>query len=169
MRTIEQVKSGKNFAVVNVGKLNEIIEHELPMGPNVLKGKVFVGQAVGATGSELSFQTLVPGQDSGFLHTHKTHEELYIILRGEGMYQVDGEQVPVSEGSIVRVAPDGKRALKNTGKDDLTMLCIQYKANAFGEADSPMTDGVILNPCSGNCGNKEKHPEQPIGCSGCFL
>ena len=80
----------------------------------------------------------------GFLHTHKTHEELYIILKGEGQYQVDCEIFPVSEGTIVRVAPDGKRALKNTGTENLTMLCIQYKANAFTEADSPMTDGVIL-------------------------
>ena len=125
--------------------MNEIIEHELQMGPNVtIQGKVFVGQAVGATGSELSFQTLVPGQDSGFLHTHNTHEELYIILKGEGKYQVDGEIFPVSEGSVIRVAPEGKRALKNTGNDNLTMLCIQYKANAFTEADSPMTDGNIL-------------------------
>ena len=30
-------------------------------------------------GHELAFVVL-PGQDSGFLHTHKTHEELYIIL-----------------------------------------------------------------------------------------
>ena len=85
MKQIETIKTGKNYAAVNVGKMNEIIEHMLPMGPDVtIKGKVFVGQAVGATGSELSFQTLVPGQDSGFLHTHKTHEELYIILRGNG-------------------------------------------------------------------------------------
>lgn len=81
MKKIETIQSGRNFAAVSVGKMNEIIDHELPMGPDfTLKGKVFVGQAVGATGSELSFQTLVPGQDSGFLHTHKTHEELYIIL-----------------------------------------------------------------------------------------
>jgi uncharacterized cupin superfamily protein len=145
MKQVETIKIGKNYAAVNVGKMNEIIEHELPMGPNVtIKGKVFVGQAVGATGSELSFQTLVPGQDSGFLHTHKTHEELYIILRGEGTYQVDGEQFPVGEGSVVRVSPEGKRALKNTGSENLTMLCIQYKANSFTEADSPMTDGNIL-------------------------
>ena len=145
MKKIETIKTGKNYAAVSVGKMNEIIEHELPMGPGVtIKGKVFVGQAVDATGSELSFQTLVPGQDSGFLHTHKTHEELYIILRGEGQYQVDGEIFPVSEGTIVRVSPKGKRALKNTGSENLTMLCIQYKANVFTEADSPMTDGVIL-------------------------
>lgn len=145
MKTIEKISEGKNYSAVNVGKIDEIINYELPMGPDVvIKGKVFAGQAVGATGSEFSFQTLVPGQDSGFLHTHKTHEELYMILRGEGQYQVDGEVFPVSEGSIVRVAPDGKRALKNTGSENLTMLCIQYKANAFTADDSPMTDGVIL-------------------------
>lgn len=145
MKQIETISTGKNYAAVNVGKMNEIIEHELPMGPDVIiKGKVFAGQAIGATGSELSFQTLVPGQDSGFLHTHKTHEELYIILKGEGHYQVDGEVFPVSEGAIIRVSPEGKRALKNTGNENLTMLCIQYKANSFNEADSPMTDGEIL-------------------------
>ena len=42
------------------------------------------------------------------------------------------------------MAPEGKRALKNTGSEDMVMLCIQYKANAFTEADSPMTDGNIL-------------------------
>ena len=122
MKQIETTKSGKNYKVINVGKFSDLMDYELP----------------------LSFQTLVPGQDSGFLHTHKTHEELYIILKGEGMYQVDGEQIPVSEGSIVRVDPAGKRALKNTGSENLTMMCIQYKANAFTEADSPMEDGVIL-------------------------
>ena len=145
MKEIKIIKTGNNFAAACVGKISEIIEHELAMGPDVtIKGKVFAGQAVGATGSELSFQTLVPGQDSGFLHTHKTHEELYIILKGEGHYQVDGEIFPVSEGTVIRVAPDGKRALKNTGSENLTMLCIQYKANAFTEANSPMTDGNIL-------------------------
>ena len=145
MKTIEQIKSGKNYTAVSVGRMNEIIEHELPMGPDVvIKGKVFVGQAIGATGSEFSFQTLVPGQDSGFLHTHKTHEELYFILKGEGQYQVDGDVFAVSEGSVVCVAPEGKRALKNTGNEDMVMLCVQYKANAFTEADSPMTDGNIL-------------------------
>ena len=146
MKQIETIKRGKNYSAVSVGKMDEIIEHVLPMGPEMtIQGKVFAGQAVGATGSEFSFQTLVPGQDCGFLHTHKTHEELYFILKGEGQYQVDGEIFPVSEGTVIRVAPDGKRALKNTGNANLTMLCIQYKANAFTEADSPMTDGVILN------------------------
>ncbi len=145
MKTVETIKTGKNFTAVSVGKLNEIKDYVLPMGDIEIPGKVFVGQALQATGSELSFQVLVPNQDSGFLHTHKTHEELYFILKGKGEYQVDGEIFSVSEGSIIRVAPNGKRALKNTGKDEMLMLCIQYKANSFAENDSPAGDGVILN------------------------
>lgn len=145
MKTVETIKTGKNFTAVSVGKLNEIKDYVLPMGDIEIPGKVFVGQALQATGSELSFQVLVPNQDSGFLHTHKTHEELYFILKGEGECQVDGEIFSVSEGSIIRVAPNGKRALKNTGKDEMLMLCIQYKANSFAENDSPAGDGVILN------------------------
>ncbi|PDP69309.1 cupin domain-containing protein [Prevotella intermedia] len=145
MKTVETIKTGKNFTAVSVGKLNEIKDYVLPMGDIEIPGKVFVGQALQVTGSELSFQVLVPNQDSGFLHTHKTHEELYLILKGEGEYQVDGEIFSVSEGSIIRVTPNGKRALKNTGKDEMLMLCIQYKANSFAENDSPAGDGVILN------------------------
>lgn len=146
MKEIKTTKNGKNFTAVNLGKLNEIKDYELHMGPSmVIPGKVFVEQSLGTTGSEISFQSLAPNQDSVFLHTHKTHEELYLIVKGEGEYQVDGEIFPVSEGSIVRVAPKGKRALKNTGKDEMIMMCIQYKANTFTEDDSPAGDGVILN------------------------
>ena len=50
MKQIETIKSGKNFSAVSVGKMSEIIEHVLPMGPNVtIQGKVFAGQAVGAS------------------------------------------------------------------------------------------------------------------------
>ena len=146
MKEIKTTKSGKNFTAVNIGKLNEVKDYELHLGPDVvIPGKVFVGQALQTTGAELSFQSLVPGQDSGFLHTHKTHEELYFILKGEGEYQLDCTVFPVSEGSIVRVAPEGRRALKNTGNEPMLMLCIQYKANSFGNDDAALTDGVILN------------------------
>nr|WP_288329789.1 cupin domain-containing protein [uncultured Prevotella sp.] len=145
MKEIKTIKSGKNFAAVEVGKWSEIKDYELHLGPDMtIPGKVFVGSALGATGSELSFQSLVPGQDSGFLHTHKTHEELYFILKGKGEYQVDGEVFPIGEGSIIRVAPEGKRALKNTGDGEMIMLCIQYKADSFAKDDTPARDGVIL-------------------------
>lgn len=43
MKKIETIKAGKNYSAVSVGKMSEIIEHELPMGPDfILKGKVFL-------------------------------------------------------------------------------------------------------------------------------
>ena len=146
MKQIETIKSGKNYTAVNMGRLSEVKDYVLPMGPGVeMKGKVFLGQFVGATGSEMSMNSIPAGEGQPFTHTHKTHEEIYIILSGEGEYQVDGEVFPIREGSIVRVAPEGIRSLRNTGSTEMVMLCIQYKANTFSPEDNPMTDGIIQN------------------------
>jgi mannose-6-phosphate isomerase-like protein (cupin superfamily) len=65
-------------------------------------------------------------------------------LKGEGIFELDGKQFPISEGSIVRIAPEGKRAFKNTGNEEMLMLCVQYKANTFTDSDEPMNDGIML-------------------------
>lgn len=36
MKTIEKISEGKNYSAVNVGKIDEIINYELPMGPDVV-------------------------------------------------------------------------------------------------------------------------------------
>lgn len=136
--------SATNFKAINVGKLNEVSDYVLELGPDVkIPGKVFGGQALGATGGEFSLQVFQPGTETGFLHTHKTHEELYFFLSGEGQFQVDGEIFPVSEGSVVRVAPAGVRSVRNNGSTPLIMLCVQYKGDTFTADDA--ADGVILN------------------------
>jgi hypothetical protein len=37
---------------------------------------------------------------------------------------MDGEEFPIQEGSLIRVAPDGERAWK-AGAEDLYFICIQ--------------------------------------------
>ena len=86
--------------------------------------------------------TYAPGQEGGFYHTHKTHEELYFILSGKGEYQVDGVNIPLQEGSVVRVSPEGKRTIHNNGTEPMVVLCVQYRETAFTQDDA--TDGVIL-------------------------
>ena len=141
---MEQVASATNFSAVNFGKLSELNEYVLELGPGVkIPGKVFGGAAVHATGGEFSFQMFQPGTETGFLHTHKKHEELYFFLGGKGEFQVDGEVFPVTEGSVVRVAPAGKRSVRNNGSEPLIMLCVQYRGNTFTADDA--ADGVILN------------------------
>ena len=144
MKRMEQVASATNFSAFNFGKLSELNEYVLELGPGVkIPGKVFGGAAVHATGGEFSFQMFQPGTETGFLHTHKKHEELYFFLGGKGEFQVDGEVFPVTEGSVVRVAPAGKRSVRNNGSEPLIMLCVQYRGNTFTADDA--ADGVILN------------------------
>ncbi|MDE7151385.1 MAG: cupin domain-containing protein [Candidatus Amulumruptor sp.] len=138
-----QTASSTNFTAINLGRLGALDNYVLELAPGVkIPGKVFGGNAVGATGAEFSFQTFAPGTETGFLHTHKNHEELYFFLSGEGEFQVDGTVFPVTEGSVVRVAPAGRRSVRNNGTAPLVMLCIQYKAGSFTEADA--ADGDII-------------------------
>lgn len=144
MKEIKTIASAANFSAISVGALNELGDYVLELGPEVkIPGKVFGGAALGATGSEFSFQVFQPGTESGFLHTHKNHEELYFFLSGKGEFQVDGEVFPIAEGSVVRVNPAGKRSVRNNGTTPLVMLCVQYRGNTFTSEDD--ADGVILN------------------------
>ena len=144
MKEIKTIASAANFIAISVGALNELDDYVLELGPEVkIPGKVFGGAALGATGGEFSFQVFQPGTESGFLHTHKNHEELYFFLSGKGEFQVDGEVFPIAEGSVVRVNPAGKRSVRNNGTTPLVMLCVQYRGNTFTSEDA--ADGVILN------------------------
>ena len=143
MKQIEKIATAANFTAVSVGKLSELSDYVLELGPDVkIPGKVFGGTALGATGAEFSFQMFQPGTETGFLHTHKTHEELYFFLSGQGEFQVDGQVFPVGEGSVVRVAPDGRRSVRNNGTEPLVMLCVQYRGGTFTPDDA--ADGDIL-------------------------
>lgn len=144
MKQIQAIVKGTNFSAANFGKLADIKDYVLELGSEVrIPGKVFGGHAVGATGAEFSFQVFAPGQETGFLHTHKNHEELYFFLSGNGEFQVDGDVFTVEEGCVVRVATDGRRSVRNNGTEPLVMLCVQYRGNTFTSEDA--TDGNILN------------------------
>ena len=119
----------KNYAIKNLN------------GWQNVEGKIFLGQELGTTGAEVSLQCLAAGEDAPFLHSHKTHEEIYVIISGKGEYEVDGEKMVVSEGSIIRVAPAGVRALRNTSDNEMVMMCIQYEAKPI---TSFMDDANII-------------------------
>ena len=143
MKQLEEIINGNGYAAVSVGPMNELSEHVLALAPNVkIKGKVFLGSKLGTSGSEISFQSFAPGTETGFLHTHKSHEELYIFISGNGEFLADGKVFNVGEGTVVRVSPAVKRSVRNNGTQPLIMICVQYKADTFTAEDA--TDGVIL-------------------------
>lgn len=143
MKQTQQIAEGTHFSALSTGSFSQLNDYVLPVAPGMeIQGKVFMGQTLQTTGAEISFQSFAPGKKTGFLHTHQTHEELYIFVSGKGEFQVDGQVFPVGEGSVVRVAPEGKRSVRNNGTEPLIMICVQYKAQTFTAQDA--ADGQLL-------------------------
>ena len=123
MKETKTIAKAANFTAVDFGKMSEIKDYTLEMGPEIkIPGKVFGGQSVNATGGEFSFQSFAPGTETGFLHTHKNHEELYFFLSGKGEFQVDGKVFPCA---------GGKRGKSSTSRQ---ALCSQQRYRTTRDA-----------------------------------
>lgn len=96
-----------------------------PLLPKAAPGKLFLGNKLSLSGMEVSLNSLPPGRGMPFYHRHRQHEEVYLILSGQGEFQVDGERFAVQEGSALRIAPDGVRTWRNSGTGPLVYLVIQ--------------------------------------------
>lgn len=70
----------------------------------------------------LAEATLPPGA-SALLHRHHRTEEVYHILRGEGIMRLDGREMRVAPGDTVCIRPGVAHAIRNAGDEDLVLLC----------------------------------------------
>ena len=73
--------------------------------------------------SGLGHQRIPPGHRFPYGHTHKTQEEVYVVLGGSGRMKLDEEIVDVREWDAVRVAPGTWRGYE-AGPDGLELLVI---------------------------------------------
>ncbi|MCW2921052.1 MAG: cupin protein [Thermoleophilia bacterium] len=73
--------------------------------------------------SGLCHQRIPPGVRFPYGHTHKTQEEVYVVVRGSGRVKVDDEILEVSEWDAVRVPPGSWRGYEG-GPDGLELLVI---------------------------------------------
>jgi len=56
-------------------------------------------------------------------HSEDSQEEVYVVLRGSAEFTVDGEQVPLDAGGMLRV-PAGSRRKLEPGPDGVRILAI---------------------------------------------
>ena len=54
------------------------------------------------TGAEISINNLPAGTSVPFIHSHKNHEESYVVLAGSGQVVVDGEDVELASGEWIQ-------------------------------------------------------------------
>ena len=73
--------------------------------------------------------TVLPPRTSIGSHTHKNDQELYIVLEGEGIMEVDGGKNPVKKGDTILNKPFGTHALHNTSDSDELKILVMEVAN----------------------------------------
>ena len=70
----------------------------------------------------LAEATLEPGQATE-RHHHRATEEIYLVTKGSGSLEVDGETRTVRPGDAILIPPGAWHTLENDGTSELTILC----------------------------------------------
>ena len=73
--------------------------------------------------SSLTHQRVPPGVRFPYGHTHKTQEEVYVVVAGGGRMKIDDEIVELREWDAVRVPPGAWRGYE-AGPEGLELLII---------------------------------------------
>lgn len=58
------------------------------------------------------------------LHTHKVQEQVYHVLDGEGMMEMDGRRQVVRRHDVIFIPPGVEHGISNTGLGDLTFIVV---------------------------------------------
>lgn len=88
--------------------------------------------------SGLSYQRVPPGYRFPYGHTHKTQEEVYVVVSGGGRMKVDDEIVELRTWDAVRVAPGAWRGYE-AGPEGLELLV--FGAPNLGDAPRDDVEG----------------------------
>ncbi len=68
-------------------------------------------------------EAIVPPNSKTLLHLHRTSEEIYYILEGEGRMFLGDRVFMVSKGDIILIPPKMPHGIANTGTSLLRLLC----------------------------------------------
>ena len=95
------------------------------------EGRAELHEALALTGAEISINQLPAGAGVPFVHSHKNNEEIYGIISGEGKAVIDGEEITLTAGDWLKVAPAAKRQFSAAENSGITFICIQVKENSL--------------------------------------
>lgn len=100
-----------------------------PAGPG---GAIrFVRRELGVEAFGINWFELPPGA-VGHEHSEAQsgQEEVLVVIRGEGHWRIDGAEVPVREGSLVRIDPEASRC-PVAGPAGMTFLAVGARPGGY--------------------------------------
>lgn len=107
------------------------------------QGRIELHNALALTSAEVTINELPAGVSVPFVHAHKTNEETYIVLKGQGLLYIDGHELDIQEGDTFRIDPKGERCIKASDASSLRFICIQAKAHSL--ESFTQDDGVLVD------------------------
>jgi mannose-6-phosphate isomerase-like protein (cupin superfamily) len=90
--------------------------------PYVTKDGSTIRELHASAVQSLAEATLEPDQATE-RHFHRASEEIYFVVKGSGMLEVDGERRTVRPGDAVLIPPGAWHTLENNGTSELRILC----------------------------------------------
>jgi quercetin dioxygenase-like cupin family protein len=91
----------------------------------------FVRRELGVQAFGINWFELAPGQEGREHDESDTgQEEVNVIVRGSGTYRIDGQDVPVREGSFLRFDPETTRA-PVAGPDGMTIVAVGARQGSY--------------------------------------
>ena len=100
-----------------------------PAGPG--GGVRFVRRELGVEAFGINWFEIAPNSE-GREHDESAsgQEEVNVIIRGSGIYRIEGEDVPVEVGTFLRFDPETRR-VPIAGPDGLTMLAVGARRGSY--------------------------------------
>ncbi|WP_430471207.1 cupin domain-containing protein [Thalassospira lucentensis] len=82
--------------------------------------------APATTGSQQLDYRISTYQPMGFVerHVHKVQEQVYHVLDGEGLMEIDDEKRVVRKNDVIFIAPGTWHSIVNSGLGDLTFIVV---------------------------------------------
>ena len=113
-------------------------QQDTPSHPSILRPQDYARYSSEKMGKATLFQSprmlvglnaFEPGQEHR-LHTHAGMDKLYHVLEGEGLFLLEGEDLPMAAGDLL-VAPENvPHGIRNTGTERLLVLAVLAPAPA---------------------------------------
>jgi uncharacterized cupin superfamily protein len=100
-----------------------------PAGPG---GAVrFVRRVLGVEAFGINWFEIPPGMEGREHDESETQqEEVNVIIRGSGVYRIEGEEVPVTYGTFLRFDP-GTVRMPTAGPDGMTMIAVGARRGSY--------------------------------------
>jgi mannose-6-phosphate isomerase-like protein (cupin superfamily) len=93
------------------------------LDPGTSERFVALRRQLGVTTFGINQIVLQPGQ-RGRIHRHHRQEEVYLVLEGTLDLVVEGEDIELGEGELIRVAPELRRQLVNRGPGRVVLVAL---------------------------------------------